>query len=146
MIQPLFQHVHYRWLSQWLIHIFRGAKTAMTLALRSPGLVGALISVDNAPIDAALKSDFGNYIQGMRKIEEAQVKRQNEADDILKEYEEVSEPIVTFTYAHIHISKDMLLCASSAVLHYTNVSAISGTTHPPIFTHESHPRPRLYLS
>ena len=64
----------------------------MTVALRSPHLVGALIPVDNAPIDANLKSDFHKYLQGMRDIEEAQVRRQAEADDILKKYEEVGWP------------------------------------------------------
>ena len=61
----------------------------MTVALRSPKLVGAIVPVDNAPADANLKSDFHKYIQGMRDIEEAQVKKQIEADDILKKYEEV---------------------------------------------------------
>lgn len=61
----------------------------MTVALRSPQLVGALIPVDNAPIDANLKSDFHKYVQGMRDIQDAQVKKQAEADDILKKYEEV---------------------------------------------------------
>jgi hypothetical protein len=45
--------------------------------------------VDNAPIDAALLSNFGKYIQGMKKIEEAGVTRQAEADKILVDYEEV---------------------------------------------------------
>ena len=63
----------------------------MTVALRSPRLLGALIPVDNAPIDANLKSDFHKYVQGMRDIEKAQVKKQAEADDILKKYEEVSQ-------------------------------------------------------
>jgi pimeloyl-ACP methyl ester carboxylesterase len=67
-----------------------GAKTAMTLALQSPELVNDVVSVDNAPIDAALLSNFGKYIQGMRRIEEAGVTRQAEADAILKDYEEVS--------------------------------------------------------
>ena len=62
----------------------------MTVALRSPELVGALIPVDNAPIDAYLKSEFHKYVQGLREIEKARVKRQVEADDILKKYEEVS--------------------------------------------------------
>lgn len=61
----------------------------MTLALRSPEIINDIVSVDNAPIDAALLSNFGNYIQGMRKIEEAGVTRQAEADKILVEYEEV---------------------------------------------------------
>lgn len=69
---------------------FRGAKTAMAVALRSPKRVSALIPVDNAPIDAALKSDFGRYVQGMRQIEEARLTKQSDADAILRPYEEVS--------------------------------------------------------
>ncbi|PQE16577.1 hypothetical protein CJF30_00003271 [Rutstroemia sp. NJR-2017a BBW] len=69
----------------------RGAKTAMALALKSPELVEDIVSVDNAPIDAALLSNFGKYIQGMKKIEEAGVTRQAEADDILKDYEKRTE-------------------------------------------------------
>lgn len=65
-----------------------GAKTAMTIALHNPALVANLISIDNAPVDAALQSDFGKYMQGMRKIEEAKVQKQSEADDILKSYED----------------------------------------------------------
>jgi hypothetical protein len=68
----------------------RGAKTAMTLALHSPELIHDIVSVDNAPVDAALLSDFGKYIQGMRKIEESQVTRHTEADKILQNYEEAS--------------------------------------------------------
>ncbi|KAI9662000.1 MAG: hypothetical protein M1831_002915 [Alyxoria varia] len=60
----------------------------MTLALSQPSLVTNLISIDNAPVDAALKSDFGKYLQGMRKVEEAKVSKQSEADQILKKYEE----------------------------------------------------------
>jgi hypothetical protein len=61
----------------------------MTLALRSPDIVKDIVSVDNAPIDAALLSSFGKYVQGMKKIEEERVTRLAEADDILKAYEEV---------------------------------------------------------
>lgn len=61
----------------------------MTLALRSPNLVGALIPVDNAPVDATLRSDFGKYVQGLRSIEEANITKQIQADDILQKYEEV---------------------------------------------------------
>lgn len=67
-----------------------GAKAAMTLALRSPDLVADIVSVDNAPIDAALESNFGKYIQGMRKVEESAITKQAEADSILRDYEEVS--------------------------------------------------------
>jgi pimeloyl-ACP methyl ester carboxylesterase len=62
----------------------------MTLALRSPDLVDNIVAVDNAPIDAALLSDFAKYVQGMKRIEEAGVTRQAEADKILEEYEKVS--------------------------------------------------------
>lgn len=82
------------------INIYRGAKTAMTLALQSPDIVNDIISVDNAPLDAALLSNFGKYIQGMRKIEEAGVIRQAEADKILKDYEEVS--ILSSRLHHLH--------------------------------------------
>ena len=61
----------------------------MTVALRSSGLVGALIPVDNAPVDAVLKSDFGRYLEGMREIESAGIKKQVEADQILSKYEDV---------------------------------------------------------
>lgn len=71
--------------------MFRGAKTAMTLALKAPEIINDVVSVDNAPIDAALLSNFGKYIQGMRKIEEAGVTRQAEADKILQDYEEVGD-------------------------------------------------------
>ena len=61
----------------------------MTLALRSPEIINDIVSVDNAPLDAALLGNFGKYIQGMKKIEEAGVTRQAEADKILVDYEEV---------------------------------------------------------
>jgi len=61
----------------------------MTLALRKPELIDDIISVDNAPIDAALLGNFGKYIQAMKRIEDAGVTRQAEADEILKEYEDV---------------------------------------------------------
>jgi len=67
----------------------------MTLALRSPEIINDIVSVDNAPLDAALLSNFGKYIQAMKKIEEAGVTRQAEADKILVDYEEVS---ATTTY------------------------------------------------
>lgn len=59
------------------------------MALRSPELIADVVSVDNAPVDAVLQSDFAKYIRGMKKIEEAEVTKQSEADKILQEYEEV---------------------------------------------------------
>jgi pimeloyl-ACP methyl ester carboxylesterase len=79
----------------------RGAKTAMTLALHEPELIANLIAVDNAPVDAALGSDFAHYIQGMIKIDEAGVTRQVEADKILEPYEK-SIAIRQFLLGNLH--------------------------------------------
>lgn len=62
----------------------------MTLALHEPDLVANIISVDNAPVDARISSDFARYVQAMKKIDEADVTRQAEADKILEPYEKVT--------------------------------------------------------
>lgn len=67
----------------------RGAKAAMTLALKSPDHVQDIIAVDNAPVDAVLESSFAKYIHALKKIEAANVTRQAEAVEILREYESV---------------------------------------------------------
>lgn len=67
-----------------------GAKTAMTMALRSPTAYSALIPVDNAPVDAALKSDFGKYVKAMKEIEDQRnprIEKQSDADKVLQKYE-----------------------------------------------------------
>ncbi|KAL2068362.1 hypothetical protein VTL71DRAFT_16460 [Oculimacula yallundae] len=79
-----------------------GAKTAMTLALRSPELIHDFISVDNAPVDVALMSSFAQYVQGMKKIEEAMVTKQIEADKILADYEK-SLPIRQFLLSNMYV-------------------------------------------
>lgn len=61
----------------------------MTVALQSPRLIRAVISVDNAPVNATLQNEFYKYVEGMRKIESANIKKQKEADDVLKSFEEV---------------------------------------------------------
>lgn len=61
----------------------------MTLGLREPKLPGVLIAVDNAPIAAPLENDFLRYIQGMRKIEQLQIVKRDEADQIMQSYEKV---------------------------------------------------------
>jgi pimeloyl-ACP methyl ester carboxylesterase len=66
-----------------------GAKTVMTVALRNPDSCADIIAVDNAPVDAALASDFPRYIEGMREIEGAKVRSQKEADQILEPYAKV---------------------------------------------------------
>ncbi|KAI0379976.1 alpha/beta-hydrolase [Hypomontagnella monticulosa] len=82
-----------------------GAKTAMTLGLTEPDLIADLVSVDNAPIDATLESSFARYIQGMRRIDEAGVTKQAEADKILAEYEE-EVPIRQFLLGNLHRPAD----------------------------------------
>ena len=61
----------------------------MAVSLRRPDLVRDIIAVDNAPIEAMLSSSFGQYVQAMRRIEDANIQKQSEADDILKEIEPV---------------------------------------------------------
>jgi pimeloyl-ACP methyl ester carboxylesterase len=74
----------------------RGAKVAMTVALRSPNLVSALVPVDNSPVKAPLGSDFGKYVRGMLAIEAAKVTKQSDADKILEPYEPVSSELLSF--------------------------------------------------
>lgn len=73
----------------------------MTLALRSQELIRDIVSVDNAPLDAALLSNFGKYIQGMKRIEEAGVTKQAEADGILQDFED-SLPIRQFLLGNLY--------------------------------------------
>ncbi|KFH46242.1 Abhydrolase domain-containing protein-like protein [Hapsidospora chrysogenum ATCC 11550] len=82
-----------------------GAKTAMTLALRSPELVANIVSVDNAPADKVLGRGFAEYVRGMKRIQDANVTRQAEADKILEEYEEVSLPIRQFLLGNLYRPK-----------------------------------------
>lgn len=66
-----------------------GAKVAMTCALRAPSAYSGIVPLDNAPVDAALKSDFGNYVRAMQEIEAANppLVKQSDADKILEKYE-----------------------------------------------------------
>ncbi|RDW70235.1 alpha hydrolase-6 [Coleophoma crateriformis] len=78
-----------------------GAKTAMTLALKSPEMVRDFVSVDNAPIDAQIGRKFGQYVQAMKKIEDADTTKQSEADKILQEYED-SLPVRQFLLTNLY--------------------------------------------
>lgn len=82
-----------------------GAKAAMTVALRQRVPIANLVSVDNGPVDAALKSDFAKYVRGMRRIEDAQTKKQSEADAILAEYEPAL-PIRQFLLTNLYRDTD----------------------------------------
>lgn len=74
----------------------------MAVALRSPERVSALIPVDNAPVNAALKSDFPKYVRGMQKVEAEKVSKQSDANKILEDYEEVRLSLSdgSKTYSH----------------------------------------------
>jgi len=61
-----------------------GAKTVMTMGLRDPDCCANIIAVDNAPVDAALLSDFPRYIEGMKRVDTAKVQSQKAADQILE--------------------------------------------------------------
>jgi len=63
-----------------------GAKVAMCAALTEPATIGALIAVDNAPVDAALKTDFASYVSAMRAVGRAKVKNMREGEEVLKAY------------------------------------------------------------
>lgn len=62
-----------------------GAKVAMTLALRRPHSYTGIVPLDNAPVDAALRSDFATYIRGMLEIEHAHppITKLSDADAVL---------------------------------------------------------------
>ncbi|KAJ5676101.1 hypothetical protein N7462_008998 [Penicillium macrosclerotiorum] len=82
-----------------------GAKAAMAVALRSPERISGLIPVDNAPVNAALKSDFPKYVRGMQRVEEAKVSKQSDANKILEDYEE-SLPIRQFLLTNLIRSEE----------------------------------------
>ncbi|GIK02124.1 hypothetical protein Aspvir_006167 [Aspergillus viridinutans] len=106
MAEDLRKFIHQHDLAKCvLIGHSMGAKTAMTVALQSSDLVSALIPVDNAPVNAPLKSDFGKYVRGMQEVEAQGVTKQSDADKILKEYEDVL-PIRQFLLTNLVRAED----------------------------------------
>ncbi|KZM19151.1 hypothetical protein ST47_g9704 [Ascochyta rabiei] len=63
-----------------------GAKTVMAMALRNPSCCANIIPIDNAPVDAALSSDFPKYAEGMKKVAEGAPKSQKAADQLMQPY------------------------------------------------------------
>lgn len=63
-----------------------GAKTVMAMALQDPSCCANIVAVDNAPVDAALASDFPKYVEGMRKVENAKCTSQRAADEVLSPF------------------------------------------------------------
>ena len=68
----------------------------MTVAL-SPELPSKLLShlivADIAPSRGPLSAEFTGYVEAMQKIEESNVKTRQEADRVLRPYEEVRTPL-----------------------------------------------------
>ena len=67
----------------------------MTFALDSTlpsDLLSNLIVVDIAPSIGALSPEFQGYIEAMKKIEASQVKTRQEADHLLRPFEQVRPP------------------------------------------------------
>ncbi|KAK6361989.1 hypothetical protein TWF730_005693 [Orbilia blumenaviensis] len=77
-----------------------GAKVAMAVALRSPDLIQDIIAVDNAPVNAQLGRQFGQYLQAMSRIEATPIVNTKEADEILAAYEP-SLPIRQFLFTNL---------------------------------------------
>lgn len=74
---------------------FRGAKTALTLALQSPDLISKVVAIDNCPIHLNLTEEFPRYLKAMEEVQDARVKSHQEGDKILSKYEDVR---ATLTY------------------------------------------------
>ena len=89
------------------------------MVLRNKKPIQSIIPVDNAPVDVVLLSDFSKYIQGMRKIQGLGVSKQDEADKILQEYEEV-----LFSFSCYPLG---MFCSC----------LLSGSAHSAISTHQS---------
>lgn len=64
-----------------------GGKAVMSTALHHPSLVSKLIVVDMPPVSLHLSRSFATYVDAMRAIEEANPKKQSEADKILSQFE-----------------------------------------------------------
>lgn len=65
-----------------------GGKVAMTLALRRPELLHALVVVDIAPVDYRTKgadSQFAGFIRGMQEIDPSSLRSRGDADKALAE-------------------------------------------------------------
>ena len=59
----------------------------MHLALNQPELVSKLIVIDMPPLPIQLGPEFDTHIKAMREINRLKLKKQKEADELLKQYE-----------------------------------------------------------
>jgi hypothetical protein len=94
------------------MRLLRGAKTALTLALNSPGLVSKVIAIDNCPIHLPLTEEFPRYLRAMAEVQDAGVKSHQEGDMILRKYEEVCIPLLSVfeNYLILQIGYSLHLC------------------------------------
>lgn len=67
-----------------------GAKTALTLALSQPRLVSTVVAIDNGPGRWALGSEWDGYLDAIRMVDKARVKRFAEGDRMMAAYIKVS--------------------------------------------------------
>ncbi|CAG8766234.1 323_t:CDS:2, partial [Dentiscutata heterogama] len=61
-----------------------GGKVAMTIALMQAPQIDQLVVVDSAPTNAYISDKFNTYVEVMKKIEQAGVMKQSQADEIMK--------------------------------------------------------------
>lgn len=61
-----------------------GGKVAMNLALKHAAHLDRLVVVDMAPVKVKLSTEFAKYVGSMKEIQDANVKKQSEADTIMK--------------------------------------------------------------
>ena len=60
-----------------------GGKVAMALALRHPELVARLVVVDISPVDYRGSTEFTGYVEAMRGLDLAAIKRRSDAEEAL---------------------------------------------------------------
>ncbi|CAG8537092.1 4687_t:CDS:10 [Dentiscutata erythropus] len=63
-----------------------GGKVAMTIALMQAPQIDQLVVVDSAPTNAYISKEFSTYVEVMKKVEQAGVMKQSQADEIMKGY------------------------------------------------------------
>ncbi|KAF9987691.1 hypothetical protein BGZ65_002321 [Modicella reniformis] len=61
-----------------------GGKVAMTMALNHTVPLDRLVVVDMAPVKIQLSSEFAKYVAVMKEIQKVHIKKQSEADSIMK--------------------------------------------------------------
>ncbi|KAF0534977.1 alpha/beta hydrolase [Gigaspora margarita] len=63
-----------------------GGKVAMTIALMQVPQIDQLVVVDSAPTNTSISKEFATYVDVMKKVEQTEVMKQSQADEIMKGY------------------------------------------------------------